>query len=1062
MNKLQSKFAAVLLALMCGFLNLGVTNADPTQPPEISPPKRYFNEQPDTSHLANITEVMVVLKPAMRTYANLRYDWGNGKKELRREEMPMSVKDLRKIRVAAGIELKLKLASSSVARAIPEGTPMTAAEASKFSKVDGLELVERTHLLLLPYAMTLKEAEEIAARIRTLPEILYADPSVGGNTSLIPADPLFNSQWNLKSAGGGANLPPAWDITTGKNTLVVAVIDSGVLASHPELSGRVLTGYDFITSTTRANDGDGRDANPADPGNWVTAAEAVAPCKTRLSAWHGTRVASIIAANANNNIGMAGVDWQVRILPIRVAGKCTSGSEFDGNDLIDAIRWAAGYAVVGIPTNANPAKVINISLGGVGPCNSLTQAAIDSARKKGAVVVAAVGNSGATASQQPANCNGVIRVAAVDTKGGLASYSNRGESASLSAPGGDVTDALPLYTAGDGGTTVALNDGAITGDRVGTSYAAPHVSGVAALMLALKPKMNPNQVRQCLLQTVRNFPTGTSFDCDSLTCGTGLLDAGQAVRGTRATQAGGIYHTAAVKSDGSIVAWGFNGNGQLGGGETLGLVRAYPGTPIASLSNMRDVATGSNHTVASRGDGTVWSWGYNGKGQLGNSTITDTINPVQVTGLTNVIAVAGGDLHTLALKADGTVWAWGYNFFGQLGRAPNNYTDSTTPVQVYGLTDVIAIAGAGKRSLALKKDGTVWAWGTVSNVTSDTSASISAAPIQVAGLAEVVAIAAGGDATTGNDVDVSMALTWDGKVYTWGYNAFGQLGLGHTSTKFLPKEVISLPKPAVSISTSGMHSLAILEDGTQWAWGLNSGGMLGDGTTTPRSSPVQVVGALAKVIDITAARYHTLALHGDLTVHAWGDNSGGQLGEGTQTARTTPQLVHGASNIGIYNAGYATSTRADMGIVLSDSPDPALSGSNLTYDLQLINYGPDTATGVSAVLSLPSQTTFISATTGCSFANASVTCTRTSLNSAANATFQVVVKPTSAATLNATASVSSGIYDPATSNNVAGTSTVASAAAPTDGDVPLPAWALVLLGAGLFKTLRSHQLRAST
>ena len=973
--------------------------------------ERIFSQPPDMLHLPSIGELGIALKN--RDEENPR---------------PLSREWQRRIIEAAGVPLV-------------------------FVRVGGGENL----VFKLPQKMTFEEAEAVAARIRALPEILYADPALGGGLFAVPTDPKFESQWNLKGTGGGVNLPPAWDITTGKNTVVVAVIDSGVLASHPELSGRVLPGYDFISDPTHANDGGGRDADPTDPGDWVTAAQAAGNCKETPSSWHGTRVASLIAANANNGIGIAGVDWQAKILPVRVSGKCAGGYQFDGNDLVDAIRWAAGYTVSGI-ANPNPAKVINISLGGAGPCNSLTQSAIDAARKKGAVVIAAVGNTGAVGSQQPANCIGVIRVAAVDSKGALASYSNRGESASLSAPGGDLTDPLPFYTAGDGGTTVALKDGAVTSGRVGTSYATPHASGVAALMLAIKPKMSSPGVSVLLANTTRNFPTNTSFDCDNITCGTGLLDAGNAVMAARATQAGGIYHTAAVKSNGTVVAWGYNGNGQLGGGETLGLVRAYPGAPIASLSNVRDVATGSYHTAASKGDGTVWSWGYNAKGQLGNGTLTDTTNPVQATGLTNVIAVAGGDLHTLALKADGTVWAWGYNFFGQLGRAPYNFTDSTTPVQVYGLTDVIAIAGSGKRSLALKKDGTVWAWGAESNVTSDTSATIYSAPLQVAGLTDVVAIAAGGDATTGNDVEVSMALTWDGKVYTWGYNSSGQLGLGHTTTKFLPKEVTGLPKPAVSISTSGMHSLAVLADGSQWAWGSNSGGMLGDGTTISRSSPVQVVGALAKVVDVTAARYHTLALHGDLTVHAWGNNSGGQLGEGTQTAGTTPQLVHGASNAGIYNAGYATSTRADIKIVLSDSPDPAITGANLTYDLQLINYGPDTATGVSAVLSLPSQATFVSATTGCSYANASVTCTRTSLNSAANAAFQVVVKPTSATTLNATASVSSGVYDPATSNNVAGTSTVASAAVPTDGDVPLPAWALVLLGAGLLKTLRGHQL----
>ncbi len=1029
MKKLQSKSVNGTLALVCVFFATAAHSAETAKPTAPQPSKqRHFIPTPSLedveSRIRNMAEVEIITV-ALTT---------------RNAEHPkaLSKEWQQRIIEATGLQLTYMQGASG-----------------------------DTHIFKLPKKKIPAEAEEVAARIRALPGILFAEPEsiAPGYNFAVPTDPLYStSQWNLKSAGGGANLPPAWDITTGKNTLVVAVIDSGVLTTHPELSGRLLSGYDFISDPVRANDGNGRDANPGDPGNWVAAEEATPGCSVSNSDWHGTRVASIVAANANNGIGIAGVDWQAKILPVRITGKCVGpAGQYTDTDLIDAVRWAAGLTVSG-NTNPSPAKVINLSVGRPSPCPIGIQTAIDDARKKGAVVIAAVGNTeGASALQNsPANCNRVIRVAAVDQKGGLAPYSNQGEAASLSAPGGSFTDLLELKMAADGGVTTPLNDGVIKGDMVGTSFAAPHVAGVAALMLAAKPKISPPGVSVLLANTTRNFPTNTSYDCDNITCGTGILDAGNAVKAARATKAGGIYHTAAVKSDGTVVAWGYNGNGQLGGGEALGLVRAYPGTPIASLSNMRDVATGGYHTAASKGDGTVWGWGYNGKGQLGNGTLIDATNPVQASGLTNVIAVAGGDDHTLALKADGTVWAWGYNFFGQLGRAPFNFTDSSTPVQVYGLTDVIAIAGAGKRSLALKKDGTVWAWGAESNVTADNSATVYSAPIQVAGLADVVAIAAGGDSTTGSNVEVSMALTWDGKVFTWGYNSSGQLGLGHTTTKFLPKEVTSLPKPAVSISTSGMHTLAVLEDGSQWAWGSNSGGMLGDGTTTSRSSPVQVVGSMTKVIDITAARFHTLALHGDLSVHAWGNNSGGQLGEGTQTARTTPQLVHGAGNAGFYNAGYATSTRADMGIVLSDSPDPALTGANLTYDLQLINYGPDTATGVSAVLSLPSQATFVSATSGCSYANASVTCTLTSLNSAANAAFQVVVKPTSAATLNATASVSSGIYDPATSNNVAGTSTVASAPASTDGDVPLPAWALVLLGAGLLKTLRGHQLRASS
>lgn len=914
-----------------------------------------------------------------------------------------------------------------------------------------------THVFKLPRKMTFDEAEAIAARIRALPEIYYADPSIGGGEFAIPTDPLYSSQWNLKGVGGGANLSPAWDITTGTNTVVVAVIDSGVLPAHPELSGRVLPGYDFISDPTRANDSGGRDADPTDPGSWVTAAEAAGDCKEAPSSWHGTRVASLIAANANNSIGMAGEDWQAKILPVRVIGKCTGGFGYDGNDLVAAIRWAAGYTVSGI-ANPNPAKVINLSLGGQGACPTQIQAAIDDVRRKGAVVVAAVGNAGAVGSQQPANCNGVIRVAAVDSKGGLASYSNRGESATLSAPGGDLTDPLQLYTAGDGGATTALNDGAVTGGRVGTSFAAPHVSGVAALMRAIKPEMSPPQIAAILANTTRNFPTGTSFDCDNITCGTGILDAGQAVAGARAKVSAGGYHTVAAKADGTVVTWGRNSYGQLGGGESLSLTRPYPGSPLATLSGVRDVSAGIWHTIALKSDGTVWGWGYNGQGMVGNGTTSTQITPVQASGLTDAIAIAAGDRHSLALKSDGTVWAWGLNASGQLGRGAGNYTDSLVPVQVSGLTDVIAIAAGGKRSMALKKDGTVWAWGLNANATSDTSATASPVPIQVPGLADVVAIASGGNTTggAGTESDSSMAMTWDGKVYAWGYNNWGQLCQGDVATKFLPKEII-LSAPAVKISVAEYDTVMLLDDGSLAGCGSNFGGAMGDGTTTTRKSPSPVGSGLNDVMDIDVGRDYTVGMGNSLSVEAWGFNNYGQLGNGTYSSTDkslVPVQVHGAGNSGYFNTAYSTSTSADLGISLSDSPDPALTGANLTYDLQLINYGPDAATGVSAVLSLPSQASFVSATSGCSYANSLVTCTLSSLNSASNASFQVVVQPNAAATLDASASVSSAVFDPAGANNVAGTSTVANAAVPTDGDVPIPAWALVALGAGLLGSMR--------
>lgn len=196
--------------------------------------------------------------------------------------------------------------------------------------------------------------------------------------------------------------------------MVVAVIDTGVLSTHPELSGRLLQGYDFITDSDRANDTGGRDTNPEDPGNWVST--TLGACKATPSNWHGTRVASIIAANANNGVGIAGVDWQTKILPVRVAGKCIlslSSGTYDDDEMKDAIRWAAGLPVgaltaglpVGALTNANPAKVINISQGRPSACSTVMQAAIDDAHKNGAVIVAAVGNNSEVGAFSPANCN---------------------------------------------------------------------------------------------------------------------------------------------------------------------------------------------------------------------------------------------------------------------------------------------------------------------------------------------------------------------------------------------------------------------------------------------------------------------------------------------------------------------------------------------------------------------------------------------------------------------------------------------------------------------------------
>ncbi|MFN0316684.1 MAG: S8 family serine peptidase [Burkholderiales bacterium] len=950
----------------------------------------------------------------------------------------------------------------------------------------------RMHSFNLPRRMSYREAERICERIRTLPEIEFATPSTWLGLQATPNDTHFNLQWNLKEDAGAIRATKAWDLITGNPNIVIAAVDGGILALHEDIVGRLVSsspaGYDFVSNSTFANDGNGRDNDPSDPGNWITAAEAATAtfsgCEVTASSWHGTAVAGIAAAATNTTPakGVAGINWTSRILPVRVFGKCSSKSG-NINDIIAAIQWSAGHAVDSVPNNPTPAHVINMSFGGPrATCDPTLQAALDASYKRRAVLVAGAGNTAQdVAGFQPANCKKVITVAAVTRRGGLASYSNRGAKVTISAPGGGSETAnevgdplglpisdLVLYPANTG-TTVPVADTYRAGS--GTSYAAPHVSGVVSLMLSVQPKLRLENVKAILQNTARPFPTGTARDCTIAECGAGILDAEQAVKIAKSAESGGTYHSAAVKSDGRVTTWGFNGNGQLGGGEGLGIVRASPGVPIAGLLDVREVAAGGFHTVAAKRDGTVFTWGFNANGQLGDNTQIQRTTAVQVAGLTNVLAVAAGDRHSLALKSDGTVVAWGYNFFGQLGPGPFDFTDRVTPVAVFGLTDVVAIAAAGKRSLALKRDGTVWQWGDVASVSPNgTIGTISSVPVQVAGLADVMTIAAGGVADTGVNVDASMALGWDGRIYAWGYNDFGQLGIGSFSTKFLPQWVSSIGVPAISIATGGYHSLALLEDGTLRSWGNNCGGQLGNGSQGTSdcippvfsTTPVQVQGGLSKVVDIGAGRNHTFSFHGDSTLRMWGSNLGGQLGDSTQTNRPLPTQVRGQGGSGLYYAAFASSASSDLSVSLSDTPDPIPQNGDLAYNVLVSNNGPATATNITTVVTVASTTQVVSAGSGCSITGATVTCLIASLASPGASAFQVIVIPSTPGVIDASVSANSDLFDPSPNNNVAGATTVVSSApAGNNADVPtLPQWAMIAMASLLMLSAAGVQRRS--
>ena len=357
--------------------------------------------------------------------------------------------------------------------------------------------------------------------------------------------------------------------------------------------------------------------------------------------------------------------------------------------------------------------------------------------------------------------------------------------------------------------------------------------------------------------------------------------------GGTAVEAGG-FHTVALKNGGTVWAWGDNSTGQLGDG-TVGINRGTP-VQVSGLTNVLAIAGGGSHTVALKSDGTVWAWGYNYNGQLGDGTTTFRTTPVPVSGLSNVLALAAGSYHTVALKSDGTVWAWGDNRAGQLGDGTT--INRLTPVQVSGLSNVLALAAGSYHTVALKSDGTVWAWGSNDfGQLGDGTTTSRMTPVPVSGLSNVIALAAG--------IYHTVALKSDGTVWALGYNDFGQLGDGTTTSRTTPVQVSGLSN-IIAIAGRQDHTVVLRSDGSVWGWGLNDNGQLGDGTTTARPTPVSVNG-LSNVVAITAGHAHTVALKGDGTVWAWGINSDGQLGDGTTTARYTPVQVLGPGGSGYLN-----------------------------------------------------------------------------------------------------------------------------------------------------------------
>ena len=342
--------------------------------------------------------------------------------------------------------------------------------------------------------------------------IEFVEPDYILNTSAVPNDPLYGTNQghygNSPRYGGakfGISLPSAWDITTGAGAKV-AVIDTGY-TDHPDLLPNILPGYDFISNDYIANDGGGRDADARDTGNGISTLE-YSNCPITNSSWHGTHVAGTVAAVTNNGVGVAGVAHGAKIVPVRVIGRCGGLT----SDIADGIIWAAGGNVPGVPLNPNPVNVINMSLGGRSACSQSLQIAIDYAVKVGVTVVVAAGNDTAdAAAYTPANCSNVISVAATDSNGYRASFSNYGASLDIAAPGVNV------FSTANSGTQFPVADGYFL--KSGTSMAAPHVAGVAALLKVQNPSRSHFDIEYLIKRTAYDL------GAKCVSCGTGLLDA---------------------------------------------------------------------------------------------------------------------------------------------------------------------------------------------------------------------------------------------------------------------------------------------------------------------------------------------------------------------------------------------------------------------------------------------------------------------------------------------------------------------------------------------------------
>lgn len=553
------------------------------------------------------------------------------------------------------------------------------------------------------------DAEALMRQIAANPNVEYVQIDRIMKHTLTPNDTRYGEQWGYTDADAGIRANTAWDVANGSG-IIVAVLDTGYVA-HSDLAANIVAGYDFITNTTVAGDGNGRDSDASDPGDYSGG---------NPSSWHGTHVAGTVAAVTNNAKGVAGTAWGAKVMPVRVLGR-GGGST---SDIADAIIWASGGTVSGVPTlsAANAADVINMSLGGSGSCDSATQAAINSAVSRGTTIVVAAGNSNANASGfTPASCNNVVNVASVTSASARSSFSNYGASIDVSAPGSAILSTLNAGTAGPGAESYASYNG--------TSMASPHVAGAVALVQSRRLALGlalytPAQVEAQLKATAYALAGACSGGCGAGIINAkalvdaaggvveppptgGVLTKGVAVTGLTATTGNSVNYTLVVPAGATNLTFtssGGTGDADMyvqfgsaptdtsyvcrpylgGNNETCTIAAPSAGTyhvRLKAYSTFSGVSLVGNYTTGGGGGTQTYS-------NTADYTIADNAtvdSPITVSGRTgnaptnasvavNIVHTYRGDMKVDLVAPDGTL----YNISNRAGGSADNLVGTYT------------------------------------------------------------------------------------------------------------------------------------------------------------------------------------------------------------------------------------------------------------------------------------------------------------------------------------------------------------------------------------------------